>query len=362
MTAQDHESLIAFRDQVRLWAIELGFDMVGFAPAVTPPNYQYYLDWLQAGHQAGMAYMQRQAEARETPDAIFPFVATIIVVGLNYKPEVFGQSVSIEPHQGRVAAYAQGQDYHTIFWETLDKLLKKIQSERPEVTGRAIADSAPLMERDYAQLAGLGWVGKNTCLIHKKIGSFTLLGELLIDLPLPPDEPFTADHCGTCTRCLDACPTQAFEAPYQLNAQKCISYWTIEHKGEIPDEIGQNLNGWVFGCDICQEVCPWNRKSPVGKFEELKGDGRFQNPDLLKWLKMQPAELKKEIKGTALERTKHAGLIRNACHVLAANGVTEAIPELQGILGNQTDDGVRRAAENALKRLHAVDPSHGWFI
>ena len=145
MTAQDHESLIAFRDQVRLWAIELGFDMVGFAPAVTPPNYQYYLDWLQAGHQAGMAYMQRQAEARETPDAIFPFVATIIVVGLNYKPEVFGQSVSIEPHQGRVAAYAQGQDYHTIFWETLDKLLKKIQSERPEVTGRAIADSAPLM-------------------------------------------------------------------------------------------------------------------------------------------------------------------------------------------------------------------------
>lgn len=354
MTSEKPESLVAFRDQVRQWAYELGFDLVGFAPAVTPPNYQYYLDWLQAGHQAGMAYMQRQAEARETPDSIFPFVSTIIVVGLNYKPEGYGKSVLLEPHQGRVAAYAQGQDYHKLFWETLDKLLKHIQKERPQVTGRAIADSAPLMERDYAQLAGLGWVGKNTCLIHKKIGSFTLLGELLIDLPLPPDEPFTADHCGTCTRCLDACPTQAFEAPYLLNAQKCISYWTIEHKGEIPQEIGQNLHGWVFGCDICQEVCPWNRKSPTGQFAELQGDGRFQNPDLLQWLKMLPAELKNEIKGTALERTKRAGLIRNATHILAENGVTEAIPELQRIVNEDVDPLVKQSAEKALMYLQMI--------
>ncbi len=361
MISDEPENLVDLRDQIRLWALELGFDMVGFAPAVTPPNYQFYLDWLQAGHQAGMAYMKRQAEARQDPNAIFPFVATIIVVGLNYKPEAYGQPLDLKPHQGRVAAYARGSDYHTVFWKRLDLLLQKIQSQRPQVTGRAIADSAPLMERDYGQLAGLGWIGKNTCLIHKKIGSLTLLGELLLDLPLPPDEPFTADHCGTCTRCLDACPTQAFEGPYQLNAQKCISYWTIEHKGEIPEEIAQNLHGWVFGCDICQEVCPWNRKSPVGQSEELMGDGRFDNPDLLQWLEKQDSEWQKAIKGTALERTKRAGLMRNACHVLSANGVQDAIPKLQRIMQNDSDQFVRQAAAQALKHLE-VDSNVGTVL
>ena len=353
----DISAHVELRERIRRHGIELGFDAIGFAPAVAPPGYPNMLDWLEKGQNAGMAYMERQAQARSHPRGVFEPVATVIVALLNYKPETYSKSsqgnggIDSNRTHGHVAAYAQGRDYHFIFWERLEKLLAGIQAERPEVQGRAVADSAPLMERDFARLAGLGWFGKNTCLIHKTIGSFTLLGALMVDLELPPDVPFETDHCGTCTRCLEACPTQAFEGPYRLDARKCISYWTIEHKGDLPGEAADALHGWAFGCDICQQVCPWNRKPPPAKDAEILGSGQFHEPDLVAWLEMEPAEMKRQIKGTALERSKRAGLVRNACHVLAGNGATEALPALKRLAESDPDEVVRRAAERAITRL-----------
>ncbi len=350
-------SNLELRERIRRWGVELGFDAVGFAPAVVPPGYPQMRDWLEAGHHAGMTYMQRQAGAREHPRHVFEPVATVIVALLNYKPETTSKDDSADVsnsdarRRGHIAAYARGRDYHAIFWKRLETLLQKIQAEMPGVTGRAVADSAPLMERDFARLAGLGWIGKNTCLIHRTIGSYTLMGALLVDLELPPDRPFTADHCGTCTRCLEACPTQAFEGPYQLNASKCISYWTIEHKGDLPEDAADALNGWAFGCDICQQVCPWNRKPPAATDAEIRGDGRFDEPDLIRWLETDPAEMKRQIKGTALERTRRAGLIRNACHVLAGNGAVEALPALRKLAETDPDEVVRHAAGRAVSKL-----------
>lgn len=345
------DDLVALRDQIRAWAADLGFSLVGFAPAVPPPGYPHYLNWLQNGHHAGMAYMQRQAPARELPDSILPDVATVIVTALNYKP--VDDFISLKPDNatGKIAAYARGDDYHQIFWSRLDLLLQKIQSVRPEVIGRAVADSAPLMERDYARLAGLGWLGKNTCLINRQVGSFTLLGSLLINLHLPPDEPFIADHCGSCTRCLDACPTDAFAAPGQLDARKCISYWTIEHKGPFPDDFAFDLDGWLFGCDICQQVCPWNRKPPAGTDPQLQPRPDLQKMSLHDWLKFPPDEIKTMIKGSPLERAKRFGLLRNAIELIVQNSDFSAIPDLTRLAELDPDEKVRLLAQAAIRKM-----------
>ncbi|MFM7317809.1 MAG: tRNA epoxyqueuosine(34) reductase QueG, partial [bacterium] len=348
------EELKALREQIRAWALELGFDAAGFAPAVVPPGYGHYQEWLAAGHEAGMAYMRRQEAARRHPSSVLEPVATVIVVMLNYRPggdlSKVGKPSS---RHGRVAAYARGVDYHGVFWQRLEGLLGKIKAERPDVQGRAVCDSAPLMERDYACLAGLGWVGKNTCMISRKVGSMTLLGSLLVDLPLPPDEPFTADHCGTCTRCLDACPTDAFGGPGQLDARKCISYWTIEHKGPWTEETPDSMHGWVFGCDVCQEVCPWNRKSPVGQDLEVGSRAAWAEVDLLDWLKMEPEAFRRMIRGTALERTKRAGLLRNAMSILVEEGDPAAVTEIRRLAESDPDEKVRQAAEEGLAKLNA---------
>ena len=219
--------------QLKAEALRLGFDRVGIAPAVSPPGYGRFPDWLQAGHAAGMDYMEQHAEARRHPDRLLEGVRSVVMVSLVYGER---QAESSSPTQGKIARYARGQDYHRVLWDRLEELLGWLRQQSPEVRGRAVVDTAPLLERDFARLAGLGWIGKNTMLIDRKLGSFTFLGALLVDCELVPDDPHHADHCGTCTRCLDACPTDAFAGPYQLDARRCISYWTIEHKG--PDSRG----------------------------------------------------------------------------------------------------------------------------
>ncbi len=243
----------------------MGFDQVGIAPAVPPPGYPNFLSWLEAGHAAGMGYMERGAEARAHPEHVSEGVRSVVVVSFVYgRPE----PTSPTETQGKVARYARGADYHRrALGDGSKELLDWLKAERlhPEFEGRAVADTAPLLERDFARLAGLGWIGKNTMLIDRRLGSFTVLGALLVDCELKYDEPHVSSHCGTCTRCLDACPTSAFVGPGQLDARRCLSYWTIEHKGPIADEFAGRLDDWVFGCDICQEVCPWNRKAPAGR-------------------------------------------------------------------------------------------------
>jgi epoxyqueuosine reductase len=334
-------------DRLKLEARRLGFELVGVAPAVVPPGYDRYLDWLEAGRAAGMAYLERQAEARRHPEHIVPGVRSVVVAGM-----IYGQpDASVPgPTQGKVARYAQGGDYHPVVWRKLEALLAWLQAERPEVHGRAVCDSAPLLERDFARLAGLGWVGKNTCLIDRRAGSFTVLGALLVDLELAYDAPFARDHCGTCTRCLDACPTDAFTAPYQLDARKCLSYWTIEHRGPIPDAMAESLGDWAFGCDICQDVCPWNRKAPAGNEPELAPRPEWRLPALTEWLEADPLAFQKRIKPTALARAKRAGLLRNAALVLGAKGSLEALPALIKAI-RDADPLVRWAAAWALGRL-----------
>jgi epoxyqueuosine reductase len=334
-------------------AIRLGFDAVGIAPAVALPGHGRYMDWLDAGYAAGMDYLSRQAEARSHPDRVLEGVRAIVLVSVVYgRPTPQGTG----PSRGRVARYAQGDDYHRALWDRLDALLDWVRAQRPEVRGRAVADTAPLLEREFARRAGLGWIGKNTMLIHRRLGSFTSLGALLLDCELPPDEPHLPNHCGTCTRCLDACPTAAFPQPYTLDANRCISYWTIEHRGPIPDAPADALHGWVFGCDVCQDVCPWNRKAPPASLPEFSPREAWTDPDLIAWLDRSPEAWRAALKGSATARAKRAGLVRNAALVLGAGRVAEAVPALSGRLLDAAEDPVvRQAAAWALERIGTTE-------
>lgn len=337
--------------ELKAEAGRLGFDPVGIAPAVSPPGYPAFLDWLRAGRGEGMPYLERHAEARSHPRFVMEEVRSVVMVALRYSggadPAPTGET------RGRVARYARGKDYHDVLWRRLEELGAWLTGRSPGAVVRAVADTAPLLERDFARLAGLGWFGKNAMLISRKVGSYFVLGALLADIELPPDPPHESSHCGTCTRCLDACPTGAFDAPGVLNAGRCLSYWTIEHRGPIPGEIALQLGDWAFGCDICQEVCPWNRRSdPVGD-PELAARPEWVNPDLLDWLRADRADLRRALRGSAISRAKPAGLVRNAALVLGARRVAEAAPLLEA-LRSDPDEGVRAAADWALERLEGV--------
>jgi epoxyqueuosine reductase len=334
-------------------ALRLGFDGVGIAPAVAAPGYPNLLHWLEAGCAAGMEYMTRQPASRAHPSSVLPDVCSVVVVSLVYGRKDPAEC-TLGPTQGKVARYARGADYHRVIWDKLDALLGWLRAQCPEIKGRAVADTAPLLERDYARLAGLGWIGKNTMLINRRLGSFTFLGAVLINAELEYDRPHEPDHCGTCTRCLDACPTGAFPGPYQLDAGRCISYWTIEHRGPIDGPLAAELHDWVFGCDTCQDVCPWNRKAPPGRMGELDARPEWIHPDLVDWLTRGATEWKAMLKGTALARAKRAGLVRNAALVLGTRRSPEALAPLAARLDDRGEDGnIRAAAAWALGRIGA---------
>jgi epoxyqueuosine reductase len=330
-------------DCLKSEALRLGFDDVGIAPAVGAPGYPEFLRWLEAGHAAGMDYMGRHAASRAHPGSVLEGVRTVVVLSVVYgrnDPDTGAQS----PHRGKVARYAQGADYHRVMRDKIQTLLAWLQARCPTVRGRAVVDTAPILERDFARLAGLGWIGKNTMLISRRLGSFTFLGALLIDAELVYDPPHRANHCGTCTRCLEACPTHAFVDPYQLDARRCISYWTIEHRGMLADADAAELHGWVFGCDVCQDVCPWNRKAPPGRLREFDARPEWCDPDLIEWLTRDVSQWKDRLEGTALERSKRVGLLRNAALVLGARGLPAAVAPLASRLDDRAEDPVIRAA------------------
>jgi epoxyqueuosine reductase len=342
-------------DCLKAEARRLGFDQVGIAPAMTPPGYPDFLRWLDEGNAAGMDYMTRHSEARAHPENVLADVRSVIMTSVIYGRNE-QDSRAVGPMQAKVARYARGIDYHRVLWDRLEALLHWLRGQRPEITGRVVADSAPLLERDYARLAGLGWIGKNTMLIDRRLGSFTFLGAVLVDLELAYDTPHQTNHCGTCTRCLDACPTAAFAGPYQLDARRCISYWTIEHRGLIPDSEATQLHDWVFGCDICQDVCPWNRKAPSGRLAEFDARPEWTRPDLLEWLQRTPEDWQNRLKGTALNRTKRAGLLRNAALLLGTRRLPEAAPALAARLDDPQEEAVVRAAAAwALRRIGTED-------
>ena len=342
-------------DCLKSWALQLGFDDVGIAPAVSPPGYPDYLRWIEAGHAASMSYMTKQPANRAHPESVLEGVRSVVVVSAVYGRND-AEKATLLPTQGKVARYARGADYHRVFWDKLESMLASLKNVCPTARGRAVVDTAPLLERDFARLAGLGWIGKNTMLISRRLGSFTFLGALLVDIELAYDQPHHVDHCGSCTRCLEACPTSAFVGPYELDAGRCISYWTIEERGVIADENAAELNGWVFGCDICQDVCPWNRKAPPGRMAELGARSEWNDPDLLEWLSRDRADWKSKLSGSALARTKRAGLLRNAALVLGSRGVPAAAAPLAARLRDPAEDAsVRASAAWALGRIDSHD-------
>jgi epoxyqueuosine reductase len=332
-------------DRLKQQARAIGFDRVGIAPATESDGFDRLQAWLAHGFAGEMRYMSAHGEARRHPASILPSVRSVVMVSLSYAP------ASADPSGvGKIARYARGGDYHDLLRTKLKDLLAWIRGELPETQGRGVVDTAPLLERDFARRAGLGWFGKNTMLIHPKIGSYTFLGALLVNVELPADEPFVPNHCGTCTRCLDACPTDAFVGPGQLDARRCISYLTIELRGSIPEELRPGIGDWIFGCDICQEVCPWNRKATPGSAPELQPREEMIAPDLVGWLALSDDAFRRRFRNTAILRTGRAGLLRNIAIVLGNRGDPAALPALEQA-ALDPDPTIREACRWAIDRI-----------
>jgi len=258
----------ALASGIRARALELGFDLVGFAPADPSRFRDYFRRWLDEGRHGEMEYLAKRFEVRVDPRAYLPGARSAICLAINYYTDLQPVPDEQRSGQGRVARYALGEDYHVHLKDRLYELADWIRQAAPEAQTRASVDTAPVLERELAARAGIGWIGKNTCVIHPRVGSFILLGQILTTLELPADEPAT-DHCGTCTRCIDSCPTSAIR-PYEMDAARCISYLTIEHRGEIDPSLQRQIGDWVYGCDICQDVCPHNRMPPVAIHPSLR--------------------------------------------------------------------------------------------
>ncbi|MBX3119483.1 MAG: tRNA epoxyqueuosine(34) reductase QueG [Fimbriimonadaceae bacterium] len=295
-------------------ALELGFDTVGVCDAVSPPNLDTYKSWLAKGYQGTMDYLAEQLPLKEHPERLLPGVQSVVAVSLNYN-----QSNPFDDGFPRIARYALGRDYHKVIRGKLRRLSEWLKAEYPGIETRPCVDSAPIMDREFAQLAGLGWYGKNTCLIDSRRGSWFFIGLLLVTKRFAPDAP-AVGGCGTCTKCIDACPTGAIkheDGRYHVDARQCISYLTIEHEGPIPDDLASRLSGWTFGCDVCQEVCPFNQPSENQPLraritEEPDFLNRREWPALKELAVIQSDAWDDLTRGSAVRRTGLVGLRRNA--------------------------------------------------
>ncbi len=296
-------------DEIKEEALRLGFDACGVCKAVDSGQEERYMKWINDNWHADMAYMARNIDKRTDPRLLVDGAKSIVSVALNYYPHEKQAT-----HAPQFAYYAYGKDYHDVVRAKLKELFEFIAIRKPGVTGRYFSDSAPVLERFWAAQAGLGFVGKNSLLIIPGKGSYFFLGELIIDIELDYDKPIL-ENCGSCTRCLDGCPTGAIEEPFRVNANKCISYQTIENRGEISPYVAPRLKNYVFGCDICQKVCPWNRVSAPHNTPEFLPSEEFMSIDLIKLLNMKEEEYREIFRGSAVKRTKFSGLKRNVTTV-----------------------------------------------
>ena len=339
---------------VKAQAYGLGFDLVGIStlgPATTAAAFN---QWLERGYAGEMSYMPRTAEKRRDSRLPFDGVNTAIVVAMSYGGK--------EP-SGPVARYARGNDYHDVMVERLTELHRWIETHTGQsVRGKAYVDTGPVLERDLARRAGLGWFGKNTMLINQRSGSFFFLGTLLLELELEADRPFESDHCGSCQRCLDACPTGALVEPHVLDATKCISYLTIELKGAIPLELRERIGALVYGCDVCQEVCPWNEKFALALREDaFRPRAAVANKDTQalarELLAMDDDQFRAAFKESPMKRAKLRGLKRNAAVALGNVGTVDDARLLERVRDDEPDDTVRNHMDWALARLRGKTAS-----
>lgn len=335
----------AIRDE----AARLGFSQMGVCPAVEPAGIGRFRDWLEAGYAGQMQWLPDRAEAYTHPRSVLSGVRSVVMLAMNYRT---AEPAPVGPGQGRVSRYAWGAaDYHDLIRERLIALAEFVRAQAPACEARGVVDTAPLLEREFAQLAGLGWVGKHTLLLNRSQGSWFFLAALLTDLELAYDTPHDTDHCGSCRACLDACPTDAFPAPYVLDASRCISYLTIELRNDVPESLREGIGEWLFGCDICQEVCPWNRKAPMSDESSFAPQVGMNPVDLFPLFYLSDDEFRARFRQSPLWRAKRRGILRNAAIVLGNCLTPEAVtPLIHGL--HDAEPLVRAACAWALSRYN----------
>ncbi len=343
----DTESLTA---RIKAHGVQLGFDLVGISRVQEPRHGDAFADWLRRAYHGEMAYMARTANQRRHPQQLVPWARSVVSVALNYNT-AFSRGAAQGKLCGWISRYAWGDDYHDVMQAKLDRLLAFVQTEAGgDVQGRTFVDAGPVLDRESGAHAGIGWFGKNTNLLSMTIGSYFVLGELFLSVELDPDRP-VRDRCGQCRLCLDSCPTNAFVGPYVLDARKCISYLTIELKGPIPRELRPLMGTHIFGCDICQEVCPYNTKcrpTHEAAFQPRKG---LHAPELIPLLRLTEAEFKTRFRGSPILRAKRRGFLRNVCVALGNLRRAEAVPALAEALAGDPEPLVRAHAAWALGRI-----------
>lgn len=332
----------------------LGFELFGVAPVQNVPELALFEKWLAQDYAGEMAYLANNSERRTDPRTIVKNAKSVIICGANYHTDAPLSTQPADADAGWIARYALGDDYHDVLKKRVKSLYEYLVSiTEGRASGRYYVDTGPVLEKVWAKYAGVGWIGKNTCLINKERGSFFFLGAIITDTKLHADQP-AVDHCGSCTRCLDACPTDALVEPYVLDANLCISYLTIEKRGAIPEAMRDRMGRHLFGCDICQDVCPWNRKATPTRDTAFQPRDGFINPPLADILSLDEARYRDRFRRSPIKRAKLRGLLRNAIIAAGNSGVKKLISSLQKFLTDQ-DEVLREHAEWAIRKLREMN-------
>jgi len=349
--------MLDFHSSVKRAALDAGFDLCGIASAADHRELDYFPEWIASGHAGEMKYMEARDDQgqlkRASLSRVAPWARSVIVCAINYNTaEPYSTQVQ-DSSRGWISRYAWSQeDYHDAVLRRLKQVEQAMwggHSCPPDLQTRSYVDTGPIVERVYAKYAGIGWIGKNTCIINQQKGSWLFLGVILTSLELQPDLP-APDRCGTCRRCIDACPTDAILAPYQLDSNRCISYLTIEKRGTIPEDLRTGMGRHVFGCDICQDVCPWNRKAPTSSAPEFAARPGLVNP-ALDWLaEISAEEFRERFRASPIRRTKRSGLRRNAVIAMGNSGNREFLPVLERLASDE-DPLVAESASWAISCL-----------
>ena len=341
----------ALADDIKRWGRELGFQQVGIAGVELAPDERHLHDWLAQGQHGEMDYMARHGDKRSRPDELLPGTRRVVSVRMDYgtaDDDAAWETIN-DGERAYVARYALGRDYHKVLRNRLQKLSDRIVAEIGPLGYRVFVDSAPVLERALARNAGLGWIGKNACVINNNAGSFFFLGEIFIDLPVPVDTPATA-HCGTCSRCIDICPTQAIIAPNRIDARRCISYLTIELKGSIPEEFRAAIGNRIFGCDDCQLVCPWNKFAARFDEPDFRVRNDLDRATLVELFAWTEAEFLQRTEGSAIRRTGYEGWLRNIAVALGNAPRSEIVLDALESRREDVSDIVREHVTWALQR------------
>ena len=350
MSAPDYNALA---QRIRKLAHAAGFQRVGISGIELGEDEAHLLDWLQQGLYGSMEWMARHGTLRARPAELLPGTLRVISVGLDYGKDPDAAWANLREHERAfVARYALGRDYHKLMRNRLQKLAEVVQAEIGPFGHRAFTDSAPVLERALARNAGLGWIGKHTCLIDKDGGSWFFLGELFVDIPLPMDPPATA-HCGSCTRCIDVCPTGAITAPYRLDARRCISYLTIEHEGSIDEALRPLMGNRIYGCDDCQLVCPWNKFAKRSDEPDFRARNNLDNATLMELFAWEEDEFLRRSEGSAIRRSGHERWLRNIAIALGNAPTSPAVLAALQSRRNHPSPVVREHVEWALRQHQA---------